>query len=83
MLGIYDEEPESFSISENEANSKELEALENEMVLVQEITFNQLLFVAQDFNVTTKGIVSPNLFSIFTGDNTRSFPLSSVFAIDE
>lgn len=56
---------------------------EDHKALVQEITFNQLLFVAQDFNVSTKGIVSPNQFSIFSGENIRSFQLTSVFVAND
>ena len=60
-----------------------LESTETSRVLMKEVVFSQLTFVAQDFRVTTKGVISPNQFSIFSGDNTRSFPLSSVFVTHE
>ena len=67
----------------DEYNDKPLESSAPSRVLMKEVVFKQLTFVAQDFRVTPKGIVFPNQFSIFSGDNTRSFPLSSVFITHE
>lgn len=76
-----DNENAAFLFDEYKDN--ELVSSESNSLLIKEIIFNQLVFVAQDFHVTTKGIVSPNQFSIFSSGNIRSFPLSSVFVSHE
>jgi prepilin-type N-terminal cleavage/methylation domain-containing protein len=46
---------------------------------VEIIDFEQLIFVAQDYNVSSKGVVSPNYYQVFWLDGIRRFELKSLF----
>ncbi len=47
------------------------------------IEFNQLTFVAQDYTVSTKGIINPHEFGVFATNSIIKYPLSSVFSAHE
>jgi len=44
-----------------------------------EIAFEHLTFVSQDYTVSSKGVVSPGHFSIITQRNIRHFSLKALF----
>jgi len=43
------------------------------------INFEQLVFVAQDYSISSKGIVSPNQYQIFWLQDIKMFELKSLF----
>lgn len=45
----------------------------------QDLFFNQLTFVAQDYTISSKGIISPNSFGVFFANDIRQFPLKAMF----
>lgn len=47
---------------------------------METINFEQLTFVAQDYNVSSKGIVSPNQYQVFGLDDIKTFELKSLFS---
>ena len=47
--------------------------------VVKELLFKQLTFVAQDYQISTKGVITPNSFAIFWKNDIKSFPLESTF----
>jgi prepilin-type N-terminal cleavage/methylation domain-containing protein len=44
------------------------------------INFEQLTFVAQDYSVSSKGIVTPNQYQIFWLESIKTFELKSLFS---
>ncbi|MEW6983266.1 type II secretion system protein [Colwelliaceae bacterium 6471] len=66
----------------SDENRLGLEAQYNYRVL-NAIEFKQLLFVAQDYEISSKGIISPSEFSIFSGNGFRKYPLASIFNRNE
>lgn len=47
--------------------------------LINTLTFKQLTFVAQDYKISSKGIISPNTYAVFGKNNIKHLPLESVF----
>ncbi len=45
----------------------------------QTLVFKQLVFVAQNYTVSTNAVVFPAQFSIFWQDSIRHFPIDSIF----
>ncbi len=52
---------------------------EHQEIDMEIINFEQLTFVAQDLNVSTKGIVSPNQYRVFWLDDIKTFEIKSLF----
>lgn len=46
----------------------------------EQIDFEQLTFVAQDYIISTKGIISPNAYEIFWQEDIKQFSLKSLFS---
>jgi prepilin-type N-terminal cleavage/methylation domain-containing protein len=44
------------------------------------INFEQLTFVAQDYRITSKGIVSPNQYQVFRLEVIKAYELKSLFS---
>ena len=51
----------------------------NEEVVVKEYVFKQLTFVAQDYQISSKGIISPNNYGVFWQTNIKHLLLESTF----
>jgi prepilin-type N-terminal cleavage/methylation domain-containing protein len=43
------------------------------------ILFNRVVFVAQDYVISSKGIVSPDSFGVIFNDDIKSFPIKAIF----
>lgn len=73
-----------FSDKEREENANnqriDNQSSENKEVEIQIIDFEQLTFVAQNYNVSSKGIVSPNQYQVFWLDDIKTFELKSLFS---
>lgn len=54
-----------------------------EYFVARTIEFSQLTFVAQDYTISTKGIINPREFGVFTTNDMRKYSLSSVFTANE
>ncbi|WP_057830649.1 type II secretion system protein [Colwellia sp. TT2012] len=52
----------------------------NENQEMEFINFAELTFVAQDFNVSSKGIVTPNQYQVFWLEGIKTFQLKSLFS---
>lgn len=48
-------------------------------VTPQLLTFKQLTFVAQDYFISSKGVVSPNTFGVILKNEIKHFPLKAIF----
>lgn len=60
--------------------SIEEQALDNQSIDgPQEIFFEQLTFVPQDYKVSSKGVISPNHFSIIERDVIKEFSFKTIF----
>jgi prepilin-type N-terminal cleavage/methylation domain-containing protein len=68
----------SDQYSENENNG--FDNPDNEYQDVEFINFEQLTFVAQDYNVSSKGIVTPNQYQVFWLEGIRTFELKLLFS---
>lgn len=51
--------------------------------LVNEVSFNQLIFVAKNYQITTNAVIHPSKFSVLFGENSRSFQILPMFASNE
>lgn len=47
---------------------------------VETISFEQLIFVAQDYIISSKGVVSPNHYQVFDRTNIKKVKLLSLFS---
>lgn len=56
------------------------DSLSNENRGVEFINFEQLTFVAQDYNISSKGIVTPNQYQIFWLNDIKTLELKSLFS---
>jgi prepilin-type N-terminal cleavage/methylation domain-containing protein len=54
-----------------------------ELFVERSIEFSQLTFVAQDYIISSKGIINPREFGVFGKSDIRKYPLSSVFVANE
>jgi len=45
----------------------------------QLLNFEQLTFVAQDYKISSKGIITPDSFALFWNETIRRLPLESTF----
>ena len=76
-----------FSLLSNMFNENdrenETQLSEATYVVEQIIEFNQLTFVAQQYNISTTGIIHPNYLGVFTKNGIRNFTLASVFSANE
>jgi type II secretory pathway pseudopilin PulG len=77
----YGQGPISLRLQENKIMiDKKADLEEDELVLDNSVLlFEQLTFVAQDYVISSKGIISPNSFGVFFNDNIRQFPLKAIF----
>jgi len=62
------------------ASEKELTEYEN--ISIEYIEFDELVFVAQDYTISAKGIISPNSYQVFWQQEIKEFPLKSLFGND-
>lgn len=73
-----------FSDEEREQNTNnqsiDNRGSEDQEVEIEIIDFEQLTFVAQEYNVSSKGIVSPNQYQVFWLDDIKTFELKSLFS---
>ncbi|MDO6444337.1 type II secretion system protein [Colwellia sp. 1_MG-2023] len=53
--------------------------LDNTTIENSVLLFEQLTFVAQDYVISSKGIISPDSFGVFFNGNIKQFPLKAVF----
>ncbi|WP_448213066.1 type II secretion system protein [Colwellia sp. MEBiC06753] len=53
--------------------------LDNQLYQQEVVYFKQLIFVARDFLVTTKGVVSPNEMSVFINNNIVNYSIEGLF----
>lgn len=67
------EEPMTVVPSDESNQSKQSQ------IFIKEINFNQLTFVAQDYTISSKGIVSPNTFGIILKNEIKHFPFKVIF----
>ncbi|GAA6203364.1 type II secretion system protein [Thalassotalea sp. SU-HH00458] len=63
------------SINENELSEQKYSA----ELTSQLLTFKQLTFVAQDYFITSKGVVSPNTFGFILKNEIKHLPLNAIF----
>lgn len=63
-------EKNRFSIVPEHVNAEQV---------VKEHVFKQLTFVPQDYQISSKGIISPNSYGIFWQSNIKQLPLESTF----
>ncbi|MCP4990446.1 MAG: type II secretion system protein [Colwellia sp.] len=61
-------------------DSQDFDNPNNEYQEVEFINFEQLTFVAQDYNVSSKGIVTPNQYQVFWLDDIKTLELKSLFS---
>ena len=52
---------------------------QNNEKLIKELVFEQLTFVAQDYTISSKGVISPNRFSIISQKSIRQFSFKALF----
>lgn len=73
-----------FSDEEREQNTNnqsiDNRGSEDQEVEIEIIDFEQLTFVAQEYNVSSKGIVSPQQYQVFWLDDIKTFELKSLFS---
>ena len=77
----------SYSDDDNVANGEYQQESRNEYSddpdnnhqEIELINFEQLTFVAQDYRVSSKGIVSPNQYQVFWLEGIKAFELKSLF----
>ena len=69
------------AIEENDNESLELQQKteKSDNIAIEYINFEQLTFVAQDYLISSKGIVSPNKYQVFWLEDIRTFQLQSLF----
>jgi len=48
-------------------------------IQIEQIDFEQLTFVAQDYIVSTKGVISPNSYQVFWQQEIKEFNLNPLF----
>ena len=53
---------------------------DNQEIDMEIIDFEQLTFVAQDYQVSSKGIVSPTQYQVFWLEGIKTFELKSLFS---
>ncbi len=75
-LKISNEESE-HDIDDLNNDTQDSEHQEYDM---EAINFEQLTFVAQDFRISSKGIVSPNQYQVFWLEDIKTFELKSLFS---
>lgn len=77
----YGQGPITLRLQENKIMFDKKNDLEEEELVLENsaLLFKQLTFVAQDYVISSKGIISPNSFSVFFNGNIKQFPLKAVF----
>jgi hypothetical protein len=79
----YGKGPINVRLQENKIliteHSKQNNGLEVEQYTSRELLFNQLVFVAQDYVISSKGIVLPSSFAIIFKNDIRHFPFKAMF----
>lgn len=78
----------SYSDEDNVANEEYQQDSDNEYSddpdnnrqEIEVINFEQLVFVAQDYRVSSKGIVSPNQYQVFWLEDIQTFELKLLFS---
>ena len=55
------------------------ESIEFEENPMQKHYFKQLTFVAQNYLITTKGVISPSSYSVLNQNNIKQFTIESIF----
>ena len=55
-------------------------SVDNQKYDVEIIDFEQLTFVAQDYSVSSKGIIIPTQYQVFWLEDIKSFELNSLFS---
>jgi type II secretory pathway pseudopilin PulG len=79
----YGKGPISLRLQENKIfifnQGESIEVSEINLSNDQNLLFKQLTFVAQDYIISSKGIISPNSFGVFFANDIRQFPLKAVF----
>lgn len=72
---------EADQYSDNEySDNQDFDNPGNENQDVEFINFEELTFVAQDYNVSSKGIVTPNQYQVFWLEGIKTFELKSLFS---
>ena len=71
--------PNEQNLNENENVFIETRLVENE-AQIEQIDFEQLTFVAEDYTISTKGIINPNIYGIFWQEDIKQFSLKSLFS---
>jgi|GEM_PF-1913141 len=70
---LHDEDQsEQEQTSEQDADNQNYE--------LEFIDFEQLTFVAQDYSISSKGIISPNRYQVFWLEDINTFELKSLFS---
>jgi len=70
----------NFSDDETPIEEDRGKYLDNQEVEMEVINFEQLTFVAQDFSISSKGIVSPSQYQVFWLEDIKTFKLKSLFS---
>lgn len=84
VLPVVDVQNFSDQFSEtNFLNDNQPEQIHEDYVVTQIVEFKQLLFVAQDYDISIKGIISPNEIGIFSNNTIRKLPLASIFTTND
>jgi len=66
--------------SRNEYSDEYSDDPDNNHQEIELINFEQLTFVAQDYRVSSNGIVSPNQYQVFWLESIKAFELKSLFS---
>jgi prepilin-type N-terminal cleavage/methylation domain-containing protein len=76
---LAEEDDEQYSENQN-SDHQDFGNPEHESQDVEFINFEQLTFVAQDYNVSSKGIVSPSQYQVFWLAGIKTFELKLLFS---
>ena len=78
---------DGFKFNEQDINNQDInnqdisnQDISNQEYEMETIDFEQLTFVAQDYKISTKGVVTPNAYGVFGLQGTKKFQLQSLFA---
>lgn len=74
---FYGEAIDSFRLQNNVMTITYHSAKESEKL--EQIVFDNIVFVPTDFSFSNLGIVSPNQFSILVNNGTKSYPIGDFF----
>lgn len=64
------------------SNPIDKQLINDENNSIEYIEFDELVFVAQDYTISAKGIISPNTYQVFWQQEIKEFPLKSLFGND-